>query len=225
MATVSVVICTFLRSSLIGNNDLGWRGFLFAQFVLLLWGADLLAEWPGLPRRALLAILIGLGAAGTLYDLGCLRLYPLLADRGSVPLVNWMSADRQLGPRTYAVREAYAWAGRNTAADAVLQHNPDVAMQDTAAGLYANRQMVAFDPGCSCTFGGNPKDCAPIADALKALFSAAPPAGSFTQVCRDLPIDILVAKDTDQAWQNRDSWVWQREPVFTNRYVRLFSCR
>ena len=54
MIGVSVLICTFLRSSLIGNNDLGWRGFLIAQFALLLWTADLLAEWPRLPRRGLL---------------------------------------------------------------------------------------------------------------------------------------------------------------------------
>src|SRR5262249_17333828 len=44
MVGVSLMLCTFLRSTLIGNNDLGWRGFLIAQFVLLLWTADLLAE-------------------------------------------------------------------------------------------------------------------------------------------------------------------------------------
>ena len=37
MLVTSTLICTFLRSSVIGNNDLGWRGFLPAQFVLLLW--------------------------------------------------------------------------------------------------------------------------------------------------------------------------------------------
>jgi hypothetical protein len=162
--------------------------------------------------------------AATLYDIGCLRLYPLLADHGAVPYVDWMSADSRLGPRTYAVREAYEWAGARTPATAVVQHNPDVKLQDTAAGLYANRQMVAFDSNCTCTFGGDPKTCAPIASSLKHLFSAVPPPESFRQVC-DLPIDVLMAKDTDPAWNNKDSWIWRRKPLFANEYARLFACR
>ena len=44
MLAVSTLICTFLKSSVIGNNDLGWRGFLPAQFVLLLWSVDIWME-------------------------------------------------------------------------------------------------------------------------------------------------------------------------------------
>ena len=51
MVVTSVLICTFMRSSVIANNDLGRRGLLPAQFVLLIWGADL---WNGsfIRRRA-----------------------------------------------------------------------------------------------------------------------------------------------------------------------------
>ncbi|MBV9766193.1 MAG: hypothetical protein JOZ48_15210, partial [Acidobacteriaceae bacterium] len=42
MIGTSLVTCTFLKSGVIANNDLGWRGFLIAQFVLLIWAADLL---------------------------------------------------------------------------------------------------------------------------------------------------------------------------------------
>ena len=224
MAASSIVTCTFLRSSLIGNNDLGWRGFLFAQFVLLLWAADLFSRWPDVPRPRLLAALAVLGAIGTLYDVAILRFYPLLSDRGSVRFLNWMTPDRRLGPRTYAVREAYAWVRTHTPPDAVVQHNPDVAVQDTPAGLYAGRQAAAFDMFCMSTFGGDPRQCGPIAQKLKELFSPDPPPESFAQVCRSVPVDILMAKDTDPAWQNRRSWVWSHETLFANSYVRLFSC-
>ena len=38
MVLTSVAICSCLRSTVIDNNDLGWRGFLLAQFGLLLVG-------------------------------------------------------------------------------------------------------------------------------------------------------------------------------------------
>ena len=42
MFGVSVLVSTFVRSGVIATNDLGWRGFLPAQFVMLLWGAEFL---------------------------------------------------------------------------------------------------------------------------------------------------------------------------------------
>jgi hypothetical protein len=224
MAAVSVLTCTFFRSGLIDNNDLGWRGFLIAQFVLLLWATDLLAEWPRLTRRVLLASLIGLGAAGTLYDVSILRFYTVLSDGGAVPLISWMGADRQLGRRTYAVREAYEWVGRQTPPTSVVQFNPKV-VQDTAAWLYADRQFVAAGPDCIGVFGGDPRLCAPILASIEELYSSEAGLETFHQVCNKLPIDILVAKDTDPVWRNPHGWVWESQPVFANDYVRLFKCR
>src|SRR5438309_12096557 len=44
LAAVSIFLCTFFRSGVITNNDLGWRGFLPAQFALLLWAGDLFSR-------------------------------------------------------------------------------------------------------------------------------------------------------------------------------------
>jgi hypothetical protein len=225
MAAVSILVCTFLRSNLIGNNDLGWRGFLIAQFVLLLWAADLLADWPGIRSRALLTSLIALGAAGTLYDVAILRLYPVLADRGAVPMVAWMSPDRQLGKRTYAARQTYEWVDRQTPQTAVIQYNPKVAIQDTPAGLYSDRRAIAAGPDCLCTFGGDLRQCTPILATLEKLYAKEPGPESFQEVCRAMPIDMLVAKDTDPVWENRAGWVWEQQPVFANEYFRVFRCR
>ena len=40
LVSMPVLVCTFLRSGVITNNDLGWRGFLIAQFMLLIWAID-----------------------------------------------------------------------------------------------------------------------------------------------------------------------------------------
>jgi len=231
MLATSALICTFLRSTVIGNNDLGWRGFLPAQFVLLLWAVDVWPQrhrlsWLSARRKRLLTACIVLGAAGTVYEIGITRIYPILADRGIVPPLDWMAPDRQFGERNYAARAAYEWVRTSTPETAVLQYNPDVALQETAAMLYSDRRAAAANLLCNATFGGDPRSCGPIVGRLQQLFPQAgqPASASPAEICRDLPIDVIVAKDTDPVWRDTASWVWTTRPAFSNRYVRLFEC-
>jgi hypothetical protein len=231
LAATSILICTFLRSSVIGCNDLGWRGFLPAQFVLLLWAVDVVAErkTPGfltLRQQHILAAFLVLGGIGTAYDLVLTRAYPLLADRGMVPPLDWMSPDRQFGRRTYASRVAYTWAQSMTPDTALIQFNPKVVFQETPALLYADRRTVAADTKCNATFGGDPKTCAPIVARIEEIYPAAGVNGAadLRDVCVNLPIDLIVVKDTDAVWRDANSWVWRQKAVFGNSYVRLYSC-
>jgi hypothetical protein len=224
----SALICTFLKSTM-GFNDLGWRGFLPAQFVLLLWAADAwTARGAALPPGAkrLLAVFVMVGAAGTAYDLAITRAYPVLADAGVLPEVDWMSPDRHFGARNYAQREAYEWAREETPENAVVQFNPEVRVQDTPAMLYGDRRAMAADTTCKTLFGGDPAQCATIVTRLEGLYAdggRAVPAG-LGDACRDLPVDVFVAKDTDRVWGEPGSWVWRERPVLANGYVRLFRC-
>jgi hypothetical protein len=225
MILTSATICTFLRSTVIDNNDLGWRGFLVAQFGLLLWAVDITADWKRCGSAAL-AVMLGLGAAGTAYDLFMLRAYPVLADHGALPHLIWMSHDRRLGERNYAVREAYEWAHQSMPADAVLQFDPHVVWQDTPGFLYSDRQIAAADEQCLAGFGGDQRTCRPLMAEVEELYpdkAGAAPA-NILQVCNSLPVDILAAKDTDWVWKARDSWVWREKPLFANNYIRLFAC-
>jgi hypothetical protein len=227
MAATSVVVCTFLKSTANANNDLGWRGFLIAQFILLLCGADLLSAPLATPsHKRILALLLGLGVSGVVYDLAILRFFPVLADAGKVPRIGWMADDERVGKRTYASREAYEWLRARTPARAIIQQNPRVQTQDTSYGLYADRQTIAEDGACAATFGGDPGECASVMARLTTLFPADGIANSpsFEAACTSLPIDFVVAKDTDRVWDERGSWVWQRTPVYANRFVRLFAC-
>jgi hypothetical protein len=231
MLLTSALICTFLISDVNGNNDLGWRGFLPAQFVLLLWAVDI---WPrrdrlnflSTRRKRLLTVCIVLGAAGTAYEIAIVRFYPILADRGVLPPLHWMAPDRQFGKRNYAVRAAYEWLRATTPETAALQYNPDVDQQETDAMLYADRRIVAAGRQCDTPYGGDPKLCGPIMARLERLYPVAgQPAGiSVAEVCHDLPIDVIAVKDTDPVWSDPNSWVWTGKPVFSNAYIRLFGC-
>lgn len=230
MAATSIAICTFLKSGVIANNDLGWRGFLIAQFVLLIVAADLFSTRHSLispSQKAFLATLLLLGVAGAAYDLTILRFFPVLSDAGVVPTIAWLATDKNLGERTYANREAYEWLRARTSAAAIIQQNPNAIYQDSFYGLYANRQTVAEDESCATVFGGDPRECVPIVSRLDALFSIPGNSSlpSFKAACDSLPIDIVVAKETDKVWADRMSWVWTRTPIFANNFVRLFPCR
>ncbi|HMD70069.1 MAG TPA: hypothetical protein VKF41_01930 [Bryobacteraceae bacterium] len=221
MLATSVLICTFGRSSIIPNNDLAWRGFLPAQFVLLLCAADVLPERASRSRLVRLTLVLGL--AGVIYDLAILRFYPVLSDAGKVPRIAWLADDRLLGLRTAATRQAYEWLRARTPETAVIQQNPEPYYQDTFYGAYGHRQTAVLGAGCTSVFGGDPRECAPLMPVASGLF-----AGGGTPVlnsaCRSLPIDFVVARDTDAAWRDRASWVWSGHPVFRNDFVRLFAC-
>ena len=229
MIATSMLTCTFLRSSVIGNNDLGWRGFLIAQFGLLLWAVDVLSDWgseAGGDQRGFLTVLLILGALGSAYEVTINRFYPLLADHGTVATLSWVAPDRQAGKRIHAEREAGEWAAATTPPNGIVQFNPHVATQDTAAFLYSDRRMVAGDDSCLSTFGGDPALCPALITTLNGIY---PPPGqtaspTLESVCGTLPIDLIAASDTDPAWSDRRSWVWTQRPVFANRYVRLFRC-
>jgi hypothetical protein len=224
MVATSLAICSCLCSTVIDNNDLGWRGFLVAQFGLLLWGADVLTD-----RRykcsVVLTVMLALGAAGTVCDIFLFRMWPVLADRGALPQLGWMSPDHKLGERNYAVREAYEWADRHTPAGAIVQFNPHVVFQDTPGFLYSNRQIAAADQSCLAGFGGDPSLCAPIVAAANLLFpERGQPAPQSSAACEKLGADVLIVKDTDFVWSLHDSWVWREKPLYANRWARVFGC-
>jgi len=232
LAGASIVVCTFVKSTVTYTNDLGWRGFLLAQFILLMWAADLVADLLSGRRslaradRTVLAALLAVGCAGVGYDLAILRFYPVLSDAGKVPRMFWLASDEKLGERTYANRQAYDWLKASSSVYTIVQQNPNPPFQDTFYGLYADRRTVAEDADCRTNVGGDPGECAAVVNTLMKLFptDGESTPGSFQEVCRSLPLDVVAAKDTDAVWRERSSWVWNVKPIFANDFVRLFSC-
>lgn len=212
MALTSLAVCTFVESTATPNNDLGWRGFMLTQFALTILAAAYLerirpANW--------IKILVALGILATGYDLFLNRFFPILSDYHQGPKPAWLGADQQLGARTLAHREAYAWLQLHSKPTAIIALNPDVEAIDPFSGLYADRNLLAGDRTCTIGFGGSAAECAPIVALLSNVYTGnAPPA----------PLaDFYIVKDTDPVWREPHSWNWTTTPAFANQFVRIFA--
>jgi hypothetical protein len=227
LAATSILVCTFLRSGVIGCNDLGWRGLLPAEFVLLLWAVELLGGWKrenflSENQKGFLGLFLILGALGSVCDLALVRIYPMLADAGKVPPLDWMGPDRQVGKRTYASRAAYEWVHDAIPEGAAIQANPKVSFQETFSMYYSERRNIAADTGCLTMFGGDASQCPKAVGPLERMYAAKESLG---EACASVPAELLIAKDTDAVWRDHGSWVWTEKPAYANSYVRMFSCR
>jgi hypothetical protein len=228
------LVGSFLRSGTLAGNDLGFNSFFFAQFVAVLWTSSLIERrqsspqvgWgPMKPRlRALLLAMIALGVLGTVYQLTNLRFYAWLSDY-RVLSPGWHSSDFNLGRRTYALRQTYELLEHHLPAGSVIQHNPRDMMHYPDL-LYTNHASAAGVPGCATEFGGNPTKCRLVMESLSHIFDNPQPgdAERVDSYCQQLAIDLLVVKDTDAVWRNREGWIWTQKPLLANRYVRVFAC-
>ena len=239
MVAVSVTVCTFLRSGVISANDLGWRGFLPAQFIMLLWAGELmvqrgsraLAQGNGFHswwlRSPAWALLILLGVGGTVYEVIVLRTYFVAADYGLVAGNTVYTPDRSFGVRAWDMRRAYEYLDHSLAPRAKVQASPGSKLFDFYSGLYANRQTVASDGSCGAVFGGDPAPCPAALADVSAIFDGLPDNTSETwktvqDVSRKLSIDALVVTDLDPAWQGNSSWIRQATPAFSADHVRVY---
>jgi hypothetical protein len=228
MLATSVTVCTFLASSTVAAaNDLGSRGFMAAQFILLLWTVELVESGdPGAllqPKqyRALM-LLLALGVSSTLLDLTLLRGYNRFMDSSWFTELGGMpNADLRLGERSAARADTYAWVRDHTPANAVVQGNPDPF--PIFAGLFAERPALAGWRACEA-FTGRDVECGQLKSALRPFFNAEVSPPSLPDFCRAFPLDMLVVTDADPVWQVKDSWIGKYRPVYGTEFSRVFWC-
>lgn len=234
----SFFVGTFIRSATIANNDLGFRCFLFAQFVLLLWAVPVIDDWwaerktsqirsqPALSSRALVFTCLVLGLAATAYQITNLRLYPIVADQTRAPgyHAGWLDSDGQLGKRTFALRAAYTKLNHELPGQAVIQFNP-LTPSYLPHLLYAYHPAAAVGEDCGTAFGGRPQDCRSRIRDLSDIYEGTTAISELNRDCARLGIDVVLVEDTDPAWADSSSWVWHGTPLIANSYVRAFRCR
>jgi hypothetical protein len=219
-------ICLAVRSNTIDSNDLGMRGMLIVQFVLLLWGVDVVSKWSKLGSAALtLKITICLGLATTAAELAMLRGFSLATDAGFDPGGrNLITHGKSYATQLFASREAYEWLAAHIPQSAVEQPNPFTGYYDLIPGLYANRQMSMSASGMARSFGANPAEVERSVQWMSALFETAADSATVDRICREAGIDYLIATSTDRIWKEPRSWVWLRKPVYENSMVRAVAC-
>ncbi len=224
---VSLLAMSCLKSDATGVNDLGFRGILITQFVLLVLAAPVLSEAIGEKTsgiawaRLCLLFTILLGAAGSVYQLASLRLYAPLVDAGRKARDESFLGAANFGERNFHLRQGYRQLDHLLPSDARIQYNPirdEVRVED----YYSPRQAAMGEYNCGTGFGGSVEDC----HMAVALFNPArgTQLDDVDAVCRRLHLSVLVATDVDPAWQQKDSWVWRRRTLVANPNMRAIAC-
>ena len=237
----SVGICSFFESTIIQNNDLGWRGILPAQFILLIWSVNILSEiFAKLFRKAnhpkkykissivqgSLIFTLFIGLCSSLFDIFHLRFYYLMNDRQTwLTSQGGISSDTQIGFRNYSLRQAYQFIKENYPIKAIVQNNPNVFDIDFAQGLYGDHQTIVSGPGAT-TYGVTFSAYQNLRSQIQPIFEDASLSGeSVNGICVEYAAAVLIVTDIDPIWKDPESWVWQEQPAFETPYVRLFNCR
>jgi hypothetical protein len=219
LLAVSFLIGTFTRSTLIENNDLGWRAWLPGQFILLIWGADVLTSFTNSSNSRFvlspatkynLVVLAALGISTTVLDVTLLRFgyyFAMRPDAGRV---------------IFSARQAYAAINKTLSPDAIVQYNPSGAI-NRPSGLYGMHQSVISDR----TSYGIPLDeyYAKVAEVsevfnLKNVQSWEP----VDTLCKKHSIQVLVVVENDPLWESLDLLKGQRNFVYADDHYAVFPC-
>jgi len=236
---------TFLRSSVLHNNDFGFRSVLFVQFALLLLASELLAAWgsgnrsgrpqeaASTPRWSTPKWLRGVSALTLLIGILC-TICQAMMQRFALPMMEGAAArlhnpapDR-LSRTVYASVIGYGQLNRRISKDVVVQYNPALPNEffRVINLAWINHQSVVESDreGCGSTLGGDARGCPIIAAALDAVFNGSS-AEQALGACHEFGIQYLVATIDDPAWRNRSSWVWRLRPVVADQDFRALDCR
>ena len=231
MLATSFLVCSFLRST-VKFNDLGIRGWLFGQFVLLLWAVELVAS----ARRSLLKSAPdnsrprGMGVAGirTLALLAFLGFGTTVCDLVLLRVRPFYLYGRQGGEQTFKARRAYDWIEKSLPGETMVQHNPHVAVDplklgiEVFHGVYCSHPTAAADLVNGTLYGIPHLLFLPVFADLTRLFMSDSDFAAVEAICRKYGIGALVVKGSDPIWNRRTSWVWTQRPAYANDFVRVF---
>lgn len=203
LAVSGLLLVSFVRSAVIGNNDFGYRAALIPCFFLLLLSADRMTsagskEW--------LKLLLVAGLAGTSFQILMLRVF--------VPMhvASKMRSFEGLPEAAYAARSEYGRVANLIPGDAIVQSNliDSANYFNVINMLYSGRAMATDgELDCGAVFGGDPALCANTQKIVRELFvNPAPLAAKAKARCQILGIEYLAVSDSDAAWQDRNGWVW-----------------
>jgi hypothetical protein len=237
MFIVCLVTMSVVQSDSTGSNDLGFRGILIVQFVLLIWAAPIIYDifvrsdpTTKLGRgtrwiKLSIVLTLVLGAAGTAYQLVILRCYAPLVDAGRVARNDQLFGSPGFSERTYLLRKGFDRLNALTGSTSVVQYNP-VSDETLMAHLYSTRQAAMGDQDCLSGFGGDLQKCNLAYPYVAALFNSPEAVRNWdlNSLCDELHVDVLVATDVDPVWQDRYGWVWTRPTLLANPSMRAAPC-
>jgi len=237
LVLVSIFTLSFLRSNLIAINDLGIRGWLPMQFILVVWSADVVFQFGSAKRwlslkmfegmnitktiKLVLAVMMVIGMLTMGLEFLSLRAWSILVDMNVVGFPNNISPDTHLGERTYSARLAYDYLSDHIPSNVITQNNP-LDFLDRPSGLYGSHQMAISNR----TAYGVPVEVfdAFVNDIGNIFMIPASGWDSIDMLCEKYSIDVLIVKDTDLLWDSLGILKTQRLPLYENKYYALYPC-
>lgn len=222
LLVVAFLIGSCLRSTLITSNDLGWRAWLPGQFVLLIWGVDVLEKlvFTSKPvssftgesgkNRNLLLVFLSIGILTSVMDSVLLRT--------AWPVMTGVEVTRKY----YSARLTYDYLRENIPANVITQNNP-LNYIDRPSGLYGTHQMVIADR----TSYGVPLDVFnKLVDEVSPIFINRNVNNwqFIDRVCRKHSIEILILENSDPIWESFAILRGQRLALYENAHYALFAC-
>jgi hypothetical protein len=214
-------VALMMRSTVISNNDLSYRGVEIAQFLLLMWGAaqlagvspqahDAVPSWeqptprtyPPLPVGWLAGVLLFLGLVSSTYQLAMLRFYLYGSDRygWTNPVIPQSEFGGRLGAINQQLRDAYASLDRILPPSAKVQFGtaPKLGLQFLYYSRY--QQLDGMFPGCGTAFGGGNAQCFRLEERIAPLFGIpAPLPGTDPSAWRIIDVPTLKTTDAVQS--------------------------
>lgn len=230
LSAVSLIIPSMICSGMEISNDLGFRGVLPAQFVLLLCTTELLARsWctpvsdRGTNRLSQLALIfLAIGIGSNLIEIVTLRGAIGTTAKETILLGDTMREDTS-AERLAQLRAAYIWIRHNTPETAVIQENP-VTTQMVFQGEYSQRRTAVYGSNPSFMFGEDHSEYFAVLDQVRNLFALGANSNTVSHECVRFGLKYLVVQSGDPAWSDPESYVWQTAPDFSTSLVRVFHC-
>ena len=225
LLAVAFLVGSCLRSTLITSNDLGWRAWLPGQFILLIWGVDVLENLvlPSNPvssitgeakkNRNLLLVFLSIGILTSVVDAVLLRTaWPVMTGA-------------EVTQKYYSARLAYDYLRDNIPAGVITQNNP-LNYVDRPSGQYGTHQMVVADRADRTSYGVSLDIFNKLTDEIGVIFTSENVNDwQFTdRICRKHSIELLIIEDTDPIWDSIPALKMQRPPLYENTHYALFAC-
>ena len=222
LLAIVFLIGSCLRSTLITSNDLGWRAWLPGQFILLIWGVDVLENlvFTSQPvssltgeakkNRKLILVFLSIGILTSVMDAVLLRTaWPFMTGAGETH-------------KYYSARLAYDYLREHVPADIITQNNP-LNYVDRPSGLYGTHQMTISDrTAYGVSFGTFNR----LVNEVGLLFTIKDVSNwhSIDGICHEHSIDILIIEDIDPIWSSIPVLELQRPSIYENAHYALFAC-
>jgi hypothetical protein len=192
-------VALMMRSTVISNNDLSFRGVEIAQFILLVWGAAQLAggdleahhtapstessipiSVTGRPFQVswLTGLLLFFGFVGSAYQLAMLRFYLYGSDHygWTNPVIPQSEFGGRLGAINQQLRYAYVALDHVLLPSAKVQFGtaPKLNLQHLYYSRY--QQLDGIFPGCGIAFGGSEAECLQLETRIAPFFGIPAPS-------------------------------------------------